>query len=63
MSIEDFQRLQHLFEAARHLPEEDRAALIDEETAEDPELRAMLLRLLGHHDSETQSLEQPAVFN
>ena len=61
MSTNEFQRLQQLFEAARELPQEERAALIDKETADEPELRAALSRLLRHHDSETQNLEKPVV--
>jgi eukaryotic-like serine/threonine-protein kinase len=46
--MDRWQRIEHLFLAASELPLSDRAAFVDRETADDPELRAAVNGMLLH---------------
>ncbi len=51
-----WERADRLFDAALDLPPEERTAFLDEECAGDPELRALVDRLLGHAGTEAGAL-------
>ena len=58
---EQFQRLQELFDRARQLSPEERSKYLAEEIGDDVELDEALQRLLRHHESGSQPLDQRAI--
>ena len=56
-----YKRLEELFEAVRDLPPTKRTKLLDEQCADDPELRSELEALLAKHADPGGFLESPAL--
>lgn len=50
----------HLLDAALELPADDRVHFVEEQTADDPDLRSTVLRLLGRLDLDDDSLTSPS---
>ncbi|MDF1702326.1 MAG: protein kinase, partial [Planctomycetota bacterium] len=55
---DDFQRVAALFESARELHADERAAWLDAQAVAQPELRAQVERLLAHHDGGAEAVDR-----
>ena len=58
MDTDRWQRIDELFQAALELPAETRGRFVEQNTADDPELRATLTGMLEAHEDEA-FLETP----